>query len=922
MIGRAAKHLSVATIKPLHSIFSALGVHYIGYLPVNLLNTLQDEMQALVRRLSLEEHLANLLCLAVLAKLSSIAPPLDGRPSILKEQNVTSAPHFFTAKHAQKTLNLIVLKTISICSGSSIMSLEMSLDCLKLIDEIAGAVEPAERQAWFAGNLGKTRKLYEKVLRSDIDQELRCAALNVLATFIGDQPIPGELMPTFEDKLLAPGVLALSPAAIPKILRQANSNQVTQIMKAIMSIACNNESLSRLSLTEIDNASFLFNAFISIVEQSPSFGDVLLDPALNEDFLLAMDQTISYTPANICTPTMHSPHDPCPRQVIEGLHRTREKATALLLRCALLSRQRPNAKCQPYLLRLLEVQSKSSATVPSCEASLKPSTTLCTRISLIDAQGKPRDGSVSHGWKETLIEQMSRDFSSRYEAIIATVGNVCRDLELRCNEVERPLREEQERSTNLQSQVDGYQDLVLKLSDEVQSRMSTIEESKAENDHLHKQLNSKEGRLKDVSSRLEGIQEEFKKAIVEAQRAAEAAAESSRERDLAYLATLKSRDKMYEKQTTELATARTRMAASEADRNEASEQVTEKAEQIRDMASTIVGLRTKLADIEATTTVKDSEIASLKQSQQRSMTEKDEAGSIAREASSRKDSAIATLQSNLESAKSETVDLQLKFDDFVRSTEAERNKLELSHGAIIIKLSEKAAEEARRMSKAEEENRLALANLQRMNARLRKDHVKRTKEFAEAEKLSRKLMAVVGIQSPLASPSAEVVKHDQHCRPEEIESTMSSKGFENTPANSASFGSGSSSQSNGPTPKRTKTQRSLLARRAREPIHVITSKTPARTSLRASRQPLGDVLTAQNRRFTIAGVSYHKKEIFAPIDPSSGILEGAVDDQPLQSDESFGGDDLFTSTDQKQLSALKSKDLRHTHEDNEMTTDF
>ena len=916
MIGCAAGDLSVATIKPLHSILSTLGARYLECLPFEILTELQDEMQTLVRRLSLEEHL-DLLCLAILAKLSSVPPLLEERRSILKDQSLRPAQAFFTDKHAKKTLNLIILITISICSSNSTLMLESALESLQLVEEIADAIEPVERQSWLDKNSGKMRKLCEKIRRPGIDLELQCAALNAVATLIGDQPIPAGLTHAFEAQLLMPGAAQLSPKALSKFLRQVESCTVTRKVTAVIRIAHNNENPSRLPLNEIDKASSLVDALIRIVEESSSLCDAILPSAPSEDFLAQVDHITAYTPSECRLPTVHDSQVTCPYQASEGLNSLREQINSLLLKCALLSQQRPKTEYLPSFRRLLKFRSKPVRSTPPCGPTSEPTNHSKNRLSLIETDGTPEKNSASQDWKHTLIKQLSRDAIFRYESIVRTVGDVCRDFETRCNDVELPLREEQEKSSKLQNQLGVCQSVVQELREEVRDCTAINEESKAENGRLRKQLNTNEGTLQNLSARLERTQEEFVQAKTEARRIANAAAESSRERDLAYMATLKSRDELYENQTSELDSVRALLVALEKDKKEATAQATELLQQNKDMVSTVGELRKKAADGEATLKMVRLELESLQRSQQRLLVEKDEADSMTKEAANLKESAIESLQSNLQSAKSETRDLQLRFEDFVKATEAEHDNLKSSHDASMTRLRE----EARKASKVEGERNLIITELQRTNSRLRQDRDRIEKEYAEAQEFRRRLMAVVEVQNPISFPATRNVKHDHHHHSGETGFIVADKAVKSTSAQGASFGSDSSSHSGGPSPKRNKIHKSPLARRARASIHVTKSKTPAPPSSQSSRQPLSDVLSAQNRRFTTTGVFCRKMETLAPIDPSSEILESASLDERLQLDESFSGDENLTCTEQRQLSTLKNMTLRPTYDDDETTTD-
>lgn len=162
-------------------------------MPPDLLIELQEHLLNILRALEAADHSANLLCLAILAKLASadltnleslgqplgsdVSPPdtsSSSEPNRASVVNCSSAKHFFTAKRASKTLDLVVLKVILACSRSCSLSSSEIIESLQLSEEIVDAVDKDEKRTWMLKNSFKSRKLLDKVLRPDIDIGVRC----------------------------------------------------------------------------------------------------------------------------------------------------------------------------------------------------------------------------------------------------------------------------------------------------------------------------------------------------------------------------------------------------------------------------------------------------------------------------------------------------------------------------------------------------------------------------------------------------------------------------------------------------------------------------------------------------------------------------------------------------------------------------
>jgi len=185
-LGHAAQNLSADTIRPIHCMLSALGPTYVNILPPSLLHLVQDEMiKVLSSKFEKEDQTLQLLCLAVLAKLiprkHSDSDPCGTRSLPAHSQSLDALSRIFAPSQkffsmtmrAHKTLDMVVFQCILVCSGNHILSHSEGLERLKLAEEIADAVDDKERHSWNAKNKVKAKKLYEKIVRQDLDSEQR-----------------------------------------------------------------------------------------------------------------------------------------------------------------------------------------------------------------------------------------------------------------------------------------------------------------------------------------------------------------------------------------------------------------------------------------------------------------------------------------------------------------------------------------------------------------------------------------------------------------------------------------------------------------------------------------------------------------------------------------------------------------------------
>ena len=181
---KAVQSLSSHTIRPVYLLLTGVDSSHLDILPFDILSSLQSHMIEVLKNLDSDDHLANLLCLAVLAKFSSRSEGMErSQHNVQSSANDQTGPEpadrflparkFFSSRRVPKTLDLVVVKAITACSQSCQLSTHDIVESLKLSTEIVDAFDKGEKSSWLAGNVWKTQKLYEKVLRPDIEAKVQ-----------------------------------------------------------------------------------------------------------------------------------------------------------------------------------------------------------------------------------------------------------------------------------------------------------------------------------------------------------------------------------------------------------------------------------------------------------------------------------------------------------------------------------------------------------------------------------------------------------------------------------------------------------------------------------------------------------------------------------------------------------------------------
>lgn len=190
LLDKAVHSLSPETIRPVYQVLSGLGSSYLDDLAPDVLACFQVQLAEVLKKLDPNDPFGTPLCLAVLAKFASRSDGQTGENSpenrlpfvsdavlIDPADNFLPARKYFNGKRALTTFNLAIFRVISACSANSGLSLDGALETLRLAEGIINAFCSDDRRAWTANNIGRAKKLYEKILRPDIDSELRCAVL-------------------------------------------------------------------------------------------------------------------------------------------------------------------------------------------------------------------------------------------------------------------------------------------------------------------------------------------------------------------------------------------------------------------------------------------------------------------------------------------------------------------------------------------------------------------------------------------------------------------------------------------------------------------------------------------------------------------------------------------------------------------------
>lgn len=512
---------------------------------------------------------------------------------------------------------------------------------------------------------------------------------------------------------------------------------VRELVESLLVLAYEKWHPCRESLTKIDNALRLISAFTEKIPTSSNLLKAVLQSISSNVISDMLHQYASLVQGPTRLDSAHdSTTDVCPLSYHEAQARLHQNLAVMVLESALQASQHGDhfdASIMTLLLKKQFVHFSAQPASVEC-AQRRPINLITPKISLFETFSTPRVDCVSLNWRDGLIREMSRDVNCRYEGVIRMVGEICRDLELRCNETERPLREEQSKSFDLQAMLESSERNKAELECQARDHQLAFSALETERECLANQVVATEERLKELGTSLDDIHQEFDHARIEAARAAQAAIESARQRDLAYLATMTAKDEELEEQSLKLASTETHVRTLEHELNRMRALEANNAEKLNNSEKHIERLESACSASERRVQDLQNELMQLKEQDARStakisnneaLIEELNSSIVAlKEASNQNESLISILKDQLQKAEVEASELQTH----VSAKDAQIENLDGSYQSLNRKWQSELEAAHKNAAAANEQSAATIAGLNSKIRKLRKEREVRISE--------------------------------------------------------------------------------------------------------------------------------------------------------------------------------------------------
>ena len=271
----------------------------------------------------------------------------------------------------------------------------------------------------------------------------------------------------------------------------------------------------------------------------------------------------------------------CPQHCALGFHQLQQAICILLLTATIYASTEEVGMDSAMASALLQKQVKLSMVPPGYDTCRLPRQhPVVPKVALFEAASTPANTAVSRDWKSRLGSILDRGASRQHEQLIEVVDQVCRDLQSRCDDVERPLREEQSITGELHHQL---QDLHIKYQgaeNKVQEQVLLTKGLESENSRLVSELQALEQRLKTAIEVSKGLQETLEGVRLEAERSEQAARGSERKKELDFFTMLTAKTELTDQQASELANQGSQIKSLNHEMNSMRSRIAEQVEEI------------------------------------------------------------------------------------------------------------------------------------------------------------------------------------------------------------------------------------------------------------------------------------------------------------------------------------------------------
>lgn len=335
---------------------------------------------------------------------------------------------------------------------------------------------------------------------------------------------------------------------------QCNESTISAIVLELLELASSEFRLDGPSLNRLRKAMYLVESLTTEAQTSARLRQAILYSLSTDAFAEPIQRFLRLPPPIMPPGLSHDSSANCPLLTLQAKSDLSKSLCVLFMKTAMYTSQDEISLDSSVATTLLDKHTDLlERNIVRCESYLSrvvhPSTGRVPPGSLSTVELSSRD------WRESLLKNLSTAAQHQHLSIVKIVSGICRDLEARCDNVERPLREAKERSDELELKLDNSEATVAMLENQTRKRILIFNSLEAENHRLVEQADTAEQHLQVLSTAHEQLSHRLECVNRDALKSAESTREKEEQDKLAHLAIMTGKDENYEMQALKLAEA-------------------------------------------------------------------------------------------------------------------------------------------------------------------------------------------------------------------------------------------------------------------------------------------------------------------------------------------------------------------------------
>ncbi len=680
----------------------------------------------------------------------------------------------------------------------------------------------------------------------------------------------------------------------------------------LLQLAIEENVPSQRSLSELNVAVSLVNGLAASCSTSRDVRQKILYSLSTNEFSLLLQRFSEFEPTG--SSGQHTKSGICPKYFADYRQKYHRTVCCLILRTGLHAADDELSIDTSLAMALLKKGIDIPDTSLSCRIPSPPRLSSgCTEVSLFETGSTPQD-MASRRWRDQLTESLSRDAAYQHQHIVKTMGEVCQDLEVRCENAEKPFREEQVKSRDLRAKLAEVEARNAELVAKMEGYDHTINDLKVQICQRKEQANAAQERSTALIADLQVLQQEVERTKEQATSATKASSEVARQQDLTYVSIIKGKDEVCQEQSDKIKTL-------EVQTND----LTRKIAECQQLEASITGQKDRLEEslaqrtnglenAEAQANARLADISRLQEANEGLVATNASINAELSEAAECRDHLASKLETHILAFDSERIELHTRHDESIAAKAAEIEQLIQSHESTMRKFRKDRETTERTAERAAKQSNIKVKELEKKVGTLRREFANQGMVLAEYRDFNNRMTKLQTRHQSLNYPMMEgVAGDDDQSKVIACDAEESPMQHDDEANLTTSFGSTTSSRSGGPTPKRTKTG----SRRSFKPPTTITRAPSLATPLR--RATTGFTVKGQRQALGNLGSASQNEVLLTPTQPltsktprrhtSAAIGDNDENERPVEEggygEMSFDNSDIFTSTSKQRLEIVQ-----------------